>query len=55
MAAPQAYEVLRVKRTMAAGSPTFSVVLKALYYGPDENGPKVGEVLTPEPDPRPKK
>lgn len=47
MASPQGYKVVHVKRTTAAGSPTFSAVLEAIYYGPDERGPKVGDVLVP--------
>ena len=49
-AAPQAYRVKSVKRTAAAaGAPRFSVVLEAIYYGPDEDGPKVGQVLRLDP------
>ena len=43
---PQRYRVEKVEgRIDKSGSPTYRVELSALYYGPDEDGPKVGQIL----------
>lgn len=45
-ALPQAYRVAKVhERVDDGGEPTYRVDLAAIYYGPDEDGPKEGQVL----------
>lgn len=50
---PKAYRVLSVERSEEDGSGGYEVFLAPIYYGPDEEGPKVGQVLRPEADPYP--
>jgi hypothetical protein len=44
---PKAYRVLSVERSEEDGSGGYEVFLAPIYYGPDEEGPKVGDVLVP--------
>jgi hypothetical protein len=47
---PEAWRVEKVERDEEG---PLKVVLTPIYYGPDEDGPKVGDVLRLEKDPMP--
>jgi hypothetical protein len=44
---PKAYRVEEAERIDSAGSDGFRLFVTPIYYGLDEDGPKVGDVLVP--------
>lgn len=48
---PKAWRVEEAERIDSAGSDGFRLFVTPIYYGPDEDGPKVGDTLILGKDP----